>query len=157
VLFSDYAGTPGSRSDFRHAKLDNSDLTGANLRNGNFRGASLTGVDLRGFASLRNSDLRGANLTNARIDNSTSLNGAKINTRPLHIVSHKTSRLYNIVCFSSLRNFLRRTFICLDSIDYMDLPKTRLPKECSPAGCQPASLDKLRERGVIVDNSLPVE
>ena len=157
VLFSDYAGTPGSRSDFRHAKLDNSDLTGANLRNGNFRGASLTGVYLRGFASLRNSDLRGADLTNARIDKSTRLNGAKINTRPLHIVSHKSSRLYNIVCFSSLRNFLRRTFICLDSIDYMDLPKTRLPKECSPAGCQPASLDKLRERGVIVDNSLPVE
>lgn len=157
VLFSDYAGTPGSRSDFRHAKFDNSDLTGANLKNGNFRGASLIGVDLRGFSSLRNSDLRGVDLTNARIDNSTNLTGAKINTQTLRIVSHKTSRLYNIVCFSSLRSLLRRTFICLDSIDYMDLPKTRLPMECSPTGCQTASLEKLRERGIIVDNSLPVE
>lgn len=158
VLFSDYAGTPSSSSDLRHIKLDGSDLTGASLRNANLRAASLRQVDLRGFASLRGSDLRGADLSGARIDRSTVLIGARLNTRPLKVEDHKKSWLYNKLCLSGIRRYLRKTYYCLDNIDYINLAPTKLPSFCSPSrGCQQADLSLMQKRGAVIVNSLPYQ
>lgn len=157
VLFSDYSGTPGSGSDLRHAHLDRSDLTGANLKHVNLRGASMRGVDLRGFASLRNSDLRGADLTDALMDRSTVVTGARMNTVAIDIDRRKKSSLYSFFCMSGLRHLFRRTYYCLDNIDYKTLEATRLPRFCSASGCVPMTSDAMRRRGVIIDNHLPVQ
>jgi uncharacterized protein YjbI with pentapeptide repeats len=157
VNFSDYAGTPGNRSDLRHAKLDNSDLSGSNLKNANMRSTSLQGVELRGYASLQNSDLRGADLSNARIDNSTVLKGSIINTSFLDVKSHKQSWLYEKLCYSPLRRYLRATYYCLDNIDYKDLYPTKLPNICTSTGCKKMTLDEIKAKGAIVENNLPVQ
>lgn len=157
VNFSDYAGTPGNRSDLRHAKLDNSDLSGSNLKNANLRSTSLKRVDLRGFASLQNSDLRGADLSGARIDNSTVLKGAIINSVFLDTKSHKQSWLYEKLCYSALRRYLRKTYYCLDNIDYKDLNPTKLPDLCTSSGCRKVTLDEMRAKEVNIINHLPVQ
>ncbi len=160
VKFADYAGLESSHSDLRHITLDYSDLSGANLRGANLRNASLKGVDLRGSASLKNADIRGADLSKAKIDYSTVIRGAKINTQKLMLRDYKSQWWYNFVCRPQVRNYVNKTFFCLSNIDYQDLNETKLPIYCNlptDKECETLTVDKAKELGVVIDNSFPTD
>lgn len=127
VKFIDYPATRELASDLRHARLDGSDLTGSTLRRANLRYASLRGVDLRNYTSLSGADLRGADLTNALIDKNTRMTDAIVNTQKIEVDAHKNNSLYGLVCNRSVQDAVQWTFLCVDSIDYLDLDATRLP------------------------------
>ena len=127
INFIDYPATIQLASDLRHAKLDNSDLTGANLQRANLRYASLKNVDLRRSGSISRADLRGADLTGAVIDDSTGIYGVIVNTKPISIDDHKMNWWYPLICNRSIQDALQWTFLCVDSIDWFNLPTTKLP------------------------------
>jgi|688.fasta_scaffold81229_4 hypothetical protein len=127
INFIDYPATIQLASDLRHAKLDNSDFTGANLQRANLRYASLKNVDLRRSGSISRADLRGADLTGAVIDESTGIYGMIVNTKLISIDDHKMNWWYPLICNRSIQDALQWTFLCVDSIDWYDIPITKLP------------------------------
>lgn len=143
INFIDYPATIQLASDLRHARLDGSDLTGANLQRANLRYASLKNVDLRRSGSISRADLRGADLTGAIIDDSTGINGVIVNTKPISIDDHKMNWWYPLICNRSIQDSLQWTFMCVDSVDWLDLPATMLPDFVDEQGgrhtisCQP--------------------
>lgn len=127
INFIDYPATKQLASDLRHARLDGSDLTGSNLQRANLRYASLRSIDLRRSGSIAKADLRGADLTEATIDDSTGINGVIVNTKPISVDDHKANWWYPFICNRSIQDALQWTFMCVDSIDWRDLPATQLP------------------------------
>lgn len=127
TLFIDYPATPELASDLRHSSLAGSDLTGATLQRANLRYSNLTNIDLRKYASIARADLRGANLSGAKLDSTTGINGAIVNTKPIDIDGRRKSWWYPLICNRSVQDALQWTFLCIDSIDYYNLPATELP------------------------------